>query len=167
MPPNHLVLCHPLHLLPSIFPSIRVFSSRLVLCIRGPKYWSFSFSISPSNEYSGLISFRIDCFDLLALQGILKSLLQHHSSKVSILWCVGLSLGFLSCSIDLYFCFCASTMMSWWFQLCWMIWSQEHWSLLLHFSFSRLRWLFWVFCVSIQIVKFFVLILWKMALVVR
>ena len=86
-PPNHLILCHPLLLLPSVFPSIRVFSKELVLCIRWPKYWSFSFSISPSNEYSGLISFRIDWLDLLAVQGTLKSLLQHHSSKASILWC--------------------------------------------------------------------------------
>ena len=78
MPSNHLILCHPL-LPPSIFPSIRVFSNELVLCIRWPKYWSFSFSISPSNEYSGLISFRIEWFDLLAVQGTLKSLLQHHS----------------------------------------------------------------------------------------
>ena len=85
MPSNHLILCPPLLLLPSIFPSIRVFSNESVLCIRWPKYWSFSFSISPSNEYSGLISFRIDCFDLLVVQGILKSLLQHHSSKSSIL----------------------------------------------------------------------------------
>ena len=84
MPSNHLILCHPLHLLPSIFPSIWVFSSESVLCIRWPKYWSFSFSISPSNEYSGLISFRIDWFDLLAVQGTLKSLLQHHISKASI-----------------------------------------------------------------------------------
>ena len=80
MPSNHLILCHPLLLLPSIFPSIRDFSSESVLCIRWPKYWSFSFSISPSNEYSGLISFRIDWFDLLAIQGTLKSLLQYHSS---------------------------------------------------------------------------------------
>ena len=85
MPSNHLILCCPLLLLPSIFPSIRVFSNQSVLCIRWPKYWSFSFSISPSNEYSGLISFRIDWLDLLAVQGILKSLLQHHSSKTSIL----------------------------------------------------------------------------------
>ena len=82
---NHLILCHPL-LLPSIFPSIRVFPNESVLHIRWPKYWSFSFSISPSNEYSGLIFFSIDWFDLLAVQGTLKSLLQHHSSKVSILW---------------------------------------------------------------------------------
>ena len=82
---SHLILCCPLLLLPSIFPSIRVFSNELALHIRLPKYWSFSFSISPSNEYSGLISFRIDLFDLLAVQGTLKSLLQHHSSKVSIL----------------------------------------------------------------------------------
>ena len=84
MPSNHLVLCYPL-LLPSIFPSIRVFSNESVLRIRWPKYWSFSFSISPSNEYLGLIFFRIDWLDLLALQGTLKSLLQHHSSKASIL----------------------------------------------------------------------------------
>ena len=84
---NHLILCHPLLLLPSIFPSIRVFSSESVLRIRWPKYWSFSFSINPSNEYSGLISFRIDWFDLLAVQGTLKSLLQRHSSKASILQC--------------------------------------------------------------------------------
>ena len=84
MPSNHLILCHPLLLLPSIFPSIGVFSSKSVLHIRGPKYWSFSFSISPSNEHPGLISFRMDWFDLLAVQGTLKSLLQHHSSKASI-----------------------------------------------------------------------------------
>ena len=81
MPSNHLILCHPLLLLPSIFPTIRVFSNESVLCIRWPKYWSFSFSISPSKEYSGLIYFRIDWFDLLAVQGTLKSFLQHHSSK--------------------------------------------------------------------------------------
>ena len=85
MPSNHLILCHPLLLLPSIFPSIRVFSNESVLCIRLPEYWSFSFSISPSNEHSGLISFRRDWLDLLAVQGTLKSLLQHHSSKASIL----------------------------------------------------------------------------------
>ena len=85
-PSNHLILCRPL-LLPSIFPSIRVFSNESVLRIRWPKYWIFSFSISPSNEYSGLISFRINWFDLLAVQRTLKSLLQHHSSKASILWC--------------------------------------------------------------------------------
>ena len=85
MPSNHLVLCHPLLLLPSIFPSIRVFSSESVLPIRWPKYWRFSFNISPSNEYSRLISFRIDWFDLLAVQGTLKSLLQHHRSKSAIL----------------------------------------------------------------------------------
>ena len=84
---SHLILCHPLLLLPSIYPSIRVFSSESVLRIRWPKYWSFSFRISPSNEYSRLISFRIDWLDLLAVQGTLKSLLQHHSSKTSILWC--------------------------------------------------------------------------------
>ena len=87
MPSNSLVLCRPLLLLPSIFPSIRVFSNESALCIRWPKYWSFSFSISTSNEYSGLISFRIDWFDLLAVQGTLKSLLQHHNSKASILQC--------------------------------------------------------------------------------
>ena len=87
MPSNHLILCCSLLLLPSIFPSIRVFSSELVLYIRWPKYWSFSFSISPSNKYSELISSRIDWFDLLAVQGTLKSLLQHHSSKASVLRC--------------------------------------------------------------------------------
>ena len=87
MPCNHLILCRPLLLLPSTFPSIRVFSNESVLCIRLLKYWSFSFSISPSNEYSGLISFMIDWFDLLAVQGILKSFLQHHSSEAWILWC--------------------------------------------------------------------------------
>ena len=87
MPSNHLILCHPLLLLPSIFPSISVFSHESALCIRWPKYWSFSFSISPSNEYSGLISFRMDWLDLLAVQEALKSLLHHHSSKASILWC--------------------------------------------------------------------------------
>ena len=86
MPSNHLILCHPLLFQPSIFPSIRVFSKESVLLIRWPKYWSFSFIISPSNEYSGLISFRIDWLDLLAVQGTLKSLLQHHTSKASILW---------------------------------------------------------------------------------
>jgi len=85
MPCNHLILCRPLLLLPSIFPSIRVFSSELVLHIRWPKYWSFNFSISPSNEYSGLISFRIDWFDVLAVQGTLKNLLQHHNLKASVL----------------------------------------------------------------------------------
>ena len=85
MPSNHLILCHPLLLLSSIFPSIRVFSNESVLPMRWPKYWSFSFSISPSSEYSGLISFRMDWLDLLAVQGTLKSLLQHHSSKASIL----------------------------------------------------------------------------------
>ena len=85
MPYNYLILCPPLVLLPSIFPSIRVFSNESGLHIRWPKYWSFNFNISPSNEYSGLISFRIDQFDLLAVQGTLKSLLQHHSSKASIL----------------------------------------------------------------------------------
>ena len=87
MPSNHLILCYPFLLLPSIFASIRVFSNESVLPIKWPKYWSFSFSISPSNEYSGLIFFTIDWFDLLAVQGTLKSLLQHHSSKASILHC--------------------------------------------------------------------------------
>ena len=87
MPSNHLILCHPLLLPSSIFPSIRVFSDESLLCIRWPKYWSFSFNISPSNEHSGLMSFRMDWLDLLAVQGTLKSLLQHHSSKASILWC--------------------------------------------------------------------------------
>ena len=87
MPSNHLTLCCPLLLLPSILPSMRVFSNESVLHIRWPKYWSFSFSISPSNEYSVLISIKIDWFDLLAVQGTLKSLLQHHSSKASVLWC--------------------------------------------------------------------------------
>ena len=87
MPSNHLILCHPLLLLPSIFPSIGVFSNKLTLHIGWPKYWSFSFSISPVNEYSGLISFRIDWFDLLAVQGTLEHLLQHHSLKVSIRQC--------------------------------------------------------------------------------
>ena len=87
MPSNHLILCHPLLLLPSVFPSIRVFSSESVLCIRWLKYWSFSFSISPSNEYSGLISSRMDWFDILAVQGTLKNFPQHHSSKASICLC--------------------------------------------------------------------------------
>ena len=87
MPSNHLILCRPLLLLLSIFPSIRVFSNETILCIRWPKYWNFSFSISPSNEYSGLISFRMDWLDLLAVQGTLKSLCQHHSSKASVLQC--------------------------------------------------------------------------------
>ena len=99
MPSNHLILCHPLLLPPSIFPSIRVFSNESVLCIRWPTYWSCSFSISPSNEYSGLISFKIDWFDPLAAQGTLKSLLQHHNSKASILWCSD----FLMVQLSLYF----------------------------------------------------------------
>ena len=86
MPSKHLILCHPILLLPSIFPSIRVFSSESALCIRWPKYWSFSFSISPSSEYSGLIPFRIDWFDLLAVRGTFKSLLQHHSLKAVFLF---------------------------------------------------------------------------------
>ena len=87
IPSNHLILCHPLLLLPSIFPSIRIFSDESVLHIRWLKYWSFSFSISPSNEHPGLISFSVDWLDLLAVQGTLKSLLQHHSLKASIVWC--------------------------------------------------------------------------------
>ena len=87
MPSSHLILCHPLFLLPSIFPSIRVFSNESALRIRWPKYWGFSFNISPSNEHPGLISFRMDWLDLLAVQGTLKSPLQHHSSKASILLC--------------------------------------------------------------------------------
>ena len=87
MPSNHLILCRPLLLPPSVFPSIRVFSNASALCIRWPKYWSFSFNISPSNQHSGLISFRMDWLDLLAAQGTFKSLLQHHSSKASILPC--------------------------------------------------------------------------------
>ena len=94
-PSNHLILCRPLLLLPSIFPSIRVFSNKSVLHIRWPEYWNFS--ISPSSEYSGLISFRMDWLDLLAVQGTLKSLLQHHSSKASILWCSAFSIVQLSC----------------------------------------------------------------------
>ena len=96
MPSNHLILCHPLFVLPSIFPSIRVFSNESVLRIRWPEYWSFSFSISPSNEYSGLISFRMDWLDLLAVQVTLKSLLQHHSSKASFLRCSAFSIDQLS-----------------------------------------------------------------------
>ena len=94
---NRLIFCCPLLLLPSIFPSIRVFSNESAFCIRWPKYWSFSFSISPSNDYSGLISFRIDWFDLLAVQGTLKSLLQHHNSKASILWRSAFFMVQLSC----------------------------------------------------------------------
>ena len=86
MPSNHFILCRPLLFQPSVFPSIGVFANESVLCIRWPKYWNFSFNISTSNEYSGLISFRMDWLDLLAVQGTLKSLLQHHSSKASILW---------------------------------------------------------------------------------
>ena len=99
MPSNYLISCRPLLLPPSIFPSIRVFSSASVLCIRWPKYWSFSFSISPSNEYSGLIPFRMDWLDLLAVQGTLKSLLQYHSSKASILWCSAFFMGFPHSSV--------------------------------------------------------------------
>ena len=91
MPTNHLILCHPFLFPPSIFPSIKVFSNESAVRIRWPKYWNFSFNISPSNEYSGLISFRMDWLDLLAVQGTVKSLLQHHSSKASILWHSALS----------------------------------------------------------------------------
>ena len=113
MPSNHLILCRPLLLLPSIFPSIRVFSNESVLCIRWQKYWSFS--ISPSNEYSGLISFRIDWFDLLAVQGTLKSVLQHHSSKVSILWCLAFFMALciqMGISFLFSFAFCFSSFLS-------------------------------------------------------
>ena len=96
MPSNRLILCHPLLLLPSIFSSIRVFSNESALCIRWPKYWSFNFNNSPTNEHPGLISFRMDWLDLLAVQGALKSLLQHHSSKASILWCSAFSIVQLS-----------------------------------------------------------------------
>ena len=101
MPSNHLILCHPLLLLPSIFPSIRVFSNESVLRSRWSKYWSFSFNISPSNEYSVLISFRMNWLDLLAVQGIIKSLLQHHSSKASILQCSAFCIVF---SVDGWSC---------------------------------------------------------------
>ena len=112
MPSNHIILCHPPLLLPSIFPSIRVFSSELALCIKWPKYWSFSFSISPSNEYSGMISFRIDWFDLLAVQETLKSLLQHHNLKASVLWClaflmVQLSYLYVTTGKPYIFCICS------------------------------------------------------------
>ena len=96
MPSNQLILCHPILLLPSTFPSIRVFSNESVLCIGWPKYWRFNFNISPSDEYSGLISFRMDWLDLLAVQGTLKSLLQHHSSKASVLQCSAFSIVQLS-----------------------------------------------------------------------
>ena len=96
MPSSLLILCHPLLLLPTILPSIRVFSNESALCIRWPNYWSFSFNISSSNEHPGLISFRMDWLDLLAVQGILKSLLQHRSSKTSILWCLAFSIVQLS-----------------------------------------------------------------------
>ena len=95
-PSNHLILCRPLLLLPSMFPSLRVFSNELAFCIRWPNYWSFSFSISPSSEYSGLIPFRMDWLDLLAVQGTLKSLLQHHSSKASVLQCSAFFMVWLS-----------------------------------------------------------------------
>ena len=97
MPSNRLILCHPLLLPPPIFPNIRIFSNESALHIRWPKYWSFSFNISPSNEYSGLIFFRMDWLDLLAVQGTLKSLFQHHSSKASILWCSAFFIVLLSC----------------------------------------------------------------------
>ena len=97
-PSNHLILCLPLLLLPSIFPSNRIFSNESVLCIRGPKYWSFTFSISPSNEYSGMTSFRMNWFDLFGVQGTLKSLLQYHRSKASALWCSAFFIIQLSCS---------------------------------------------------------------------
>ena len=100
MSSRHLILCHPLLLLPSIFSSLRAFSNELGLRMRWPKYWSFSFSISPSNELPGLVFFRMDWLDLLAVQGILKSLLQHHSSKASILWCSGF---FITFFIVLYY----------------------------------------------------------------
>ena len=102
MPSDHLILCHPLLLLPSVFPSIRVFSNKLVLCIRWPKFWRYSFSTNPSNEYSGLVSFRVYWFDLLAIQGTLKSLLQHHSSKTSVLWCSAFFAPTLTSNISLY-----------------------------------------------------------------
>ena len=107
MPSNCLILCRPLLLLPSISPSIRVFSNESVLCIRWPKYWSFSFSINPSKEYSELISFKIDWFDLLAVQGTLKSLLHYHSSKASVLWCsaflmVQLSHSYMTLTIQIF-----------------------------------------------------------------
>ena len=105
MPSNHLILCHPLLLPPSMFPSIRVFSNESVLLIRWPKYSSFSFSISPSNEYSRLISFRMDWLDLLAVQGTLKSLLQPHSSKASILQCSAFFFLFLYYFICILYCF--------------------------------------------------------------
>ena len=98
MPSNHLILCRPLLLPPSIFLSVRVFSNELVLCIKWPKYWSFSFNISPSNEHPGLISFRMDWLDLLVVQGTLKSLPQHHSLKVTIFWCSAFFIVQLSCS---------------------------------------------------------------------
>ena len=102
MPPNHLILCHPLLLLPSIFPSIRVFSNESALHIRWPKYWSFSFNISPTSEYPGLIYFRMDWLDLLAVQGTLKSLLQHHSSKASIPLCSAFFIVQLSSPLEVF-----------------------------------------------------------------
>ena len=116
MPSNHLILCHPLLLAPSIFPSIRVFSNESYLCFRWPKHWSFSFNISPSNEYSGLISFRLHWLDLLAVQGTLKSLLQHHSSKPSILWHLAFFIVQLSHSIHDYW---KKKHSLYWTDLCW------------------------------------------------
>ena len=117
MPPSHLILCHPLHLLPSIFPNIRVFSNESALCICWPKYWGFSFSISPSSEHSGLISFRMDWLDLLAVQGTLKSLLQHHSSKASILRCSTFFIVQLSLNWNLDLPWYFNTISIFW--LCW------------------------------------------------
>ena len=112
MPFNHLILCHPLLLLPSILPSIRIFSSKSALCIRWPKYWSFSFSISPSNEQSGMIFFRVDWLDLLAVQGTLKSLLQHRSSKASILQCSAF-FTYIRINIQFFFSLLYITLYNW------------------------------------------------------
>ena len=111
MPSDHLIPCRPLLLLPSIFPSIRVFSNDSAVCIRWPKYWSFSFNISPSNEHPGLISFRMDWLDLLEVQGTLKSLLQHHSSKASILWCSAFFISLFKSFFEFWFWFC---LLEWW-----------------------------------------------------
>ena len=111
IPSNHLILCHRFLLLPSIFPNIRVFSNELALCIKWPKYWSFSFSINPSNEHPGRISFRMDCLDLLAVQGTLKSLPQYHSSNASIFWCLAFLMAQLSHPY-LMFIFCKNTKIS-------------------------------------------------------
>ena len=118
MPSSHLILCHPL-LLPSIFPNIRVFSNYSILLIRLPKHWSFRFNISPSNEYSGMISFRMDWLDLLAVQGTLKSLLQHQSSKASILWCSAFFIVQLSHS---YTTTGKTTALTRWTFLLWLSW---------------------------------------------